>query len=120
MYHLDFFAHGGAHGTVGVEDLALLGQTPAHGTPPLFFGPQTRFDEGGGVRAGFRVVWVADHAVAGPPTEELVDGDPESLPLDILQRYVHGRDRRRTCVGHLSEGGGNTIYGATGTTSSTE
>src|SRR5215213_5819268 len=107
-YHLDLFAHGipyrrelldgGAHGTIGLEDLTLLGQTPAYEAPPRFSGPQTRFDEGRGVRTGFHVVRVADHPVAGPSAEQLVDGDPEGLPLDIPQRNVHGRERRRSGV----------------------
>src|SRR5215217_5883864 len=101
-YHLDLLAHsaahsrelldGGEHGTVGLEDLALLGQTPAHKAPPHFLSLQARLNEGGGVRAGFRVVGVADNTVAGLPAEELVEGNPESLALNVAQRYVHGRD----------------------------
>ena len=78
--------------------LSLLGQSPAYEEPALFRGLQAGLDQRGRVRAGFGVVWVADHPVPGSPTEELVDRNAQRLALDVPQRYVHGRDRGRNCV----------------------
>jgi len=107
-YHLDLVSYrighrrklldGGEHATSEGEDFAILGQTPAHEAPPLFLGLQAGLDQRGSVRAGFLVVRVAHHTVAGPPTEERVDGNAQDFALDVPQRYVHGRDRRRNSV----------------------
>ena len=95
------FAHrlelrdGRAHSFPRFEQVPALGEAPADELPACFFRRQARFDQRLDLQIVPDVVRIADDLVARQSAEQLVDRHVQRFALDIPERDIDRRQRRR-------------------------